>query len=577
MESPTVSTSQKRKPSLSQASTSTKRRSVSISIKVTHETTPEDRLGSPDLPIVPKNPQACLNGLPEEILLKVMETVTKMSNAYIRELPKFCLTNKRCKRIAEVVMHKKIYSTAGSYMHAQAETIASNPLLAKHVREISVLFGHTPDPKDWPGEQIVDEGTMRKVFTKILTNAHGVQTLYLTEDVDGPIKRDELAHTLGWLELMESAVASPMRGDANRFDKLKTLTLSSDSQNLSVGDISCVFRLPSLETLKLGEIYQTTAFEEWSVLDSSSSIRNLYLENVMVDITAVTQMLLMLKALHIFRYHRSTIRWEPFAAKDNPLSVWPEHSWKLLGDALRRHGDSLETVHAIDDSDQDILDLVYPDGQEVNTLGSFRDCPRLKRFHVPMEALLVTGENDLSCYLPSQLEEFGTKITQAGSRLLVTSASALVSLQYLADIRHVIVELEKGVPLRSLDLTCGLAVLKAAEIDVEVNDGEELITPDDLKSMELEEDWEDMSAGASDEDENDEVEVQQDENVEEPVEEDDANAPDTTVGSDKAVDDEPKDDFEFWTWGFMDRSITSSFKPLKLNEYMTWHMNDRTE
>jgi hypothetical protein len=503
-----------------------------------------------------------------------METVTKMSNAYIRELPKLCLTNKRCKRIAEVVMHKKIYSSAGSYLHAQAETIASNPLLAEHVREIAVLFGHTPDPKDWPGEQTVDEGTMRKTFTKILANAHGVQTLYITEDSDEPIKRDELAHTLGWLELLESAVASPIRSNANRFDKLKTLTLWSDSQNLSMGDLSCVFRLPSLESLKLGEFYHTTAFEEWSVPDSSSSIRNLYLENVMVDISAVTQMLLTLKALHIFRYHRSTIRWEPFAAKDNPLSIWPEHSWKLLGDALRRHGDSLETVHAMDDSDQDILDLVYPDGQEVNTLGSFRDCPRLECFHVPMEAFLVSGENDLSCYLPSQLKQFGTKITQASSKLLVTSASALVSLRYLTDIRHVIVELEEGVPLRSLDLTCGLAVLKAAEIEVEVNVRSKLITLDDLKSMELEEDWEDMSDGASDEDENDEVETQQDENVEESVEEDDANAPDTTVGSDKAVDDEPKDDFEFWTWGFMDQSATSSFLPFKLNEYMTWHMND---
>jgi len=394
----TVSTPQKRKASLSQASASKRTRSVSISVKVSHEATSDDGPSSPDLYLVPKNRQACLGGLPEELVLKIMENVEDIGGD--KALSMLCLTDKRCKRIAEVVLYKTICANGNHQQYAKATALASKPLLTRHVREISVFFG----------AKTIKHDMVRATVVKILANAHDIQEICLAEVRDRTTNRDELAHTLGWLQVFNSAVARPVRGDVNQFSKLKDLFIIF--RDLSAEDISCVFRLPSLQGLTLECISQTAPFENWSIPESSSSIRKLSLDNAMMDISAVAQMLSTLKVLHHFQYHRSTERWEPFGKEGNPLSVWPEHSWKLLGDALRRHRHSLEVVHATDDSDKDILDLVYPDGREIDILGSFRDFPKLKCCHVPVEAFLDprSGESDLSLYLPPQMGKAGTKV-----------------------------------------------------------------------------------------------------------------------------------------------------------------------
>lgn len=310
-----------------------------------------------------------------------------------------CLTDKRCKRIAETVMYKIIDVDDSDSECAKAAAIARNALLPRHARYIGLDFC----------EESVEK-VERESFVKILANAHDVQNVRLTEWRYRPTKHDELAHTLGWLQTLNTAVARPVLGNVNQFAKLKGLTIIAS--NLSVERLSCVYRLPSLESLTLGKVYQTTPFKNWPVPESSSSIRKLCLDEAMINIFAVTQMLLTVKALHSFTYDRNTERWEPFAAEGNPLSVWPEHSWKLLGDALRRHRHSLEAVYVMDDSDEDILDLVYPGGRENDTLGSFRDFPRLKCCHVPIEAFLDprTGASDLSLYLPPQVGEAGTEV-----------------------------------------------------------------------------------------------------------------------------------------------------------------------
>ena len=393
----TVPTPQKRKASLSQASASKRARSVSISAKVTHEATSDDGPSSPDLPIVPQNPQACLGGLPEELVLKIMENL--WANGDEKVLSMLCLTDKRCKRIAEAVVYSFLDIDDSESECAKAAAIAGNALLARHARYIGLDFY----------EELV-EHVERETSIKILANAHDVRNVRLMERRDRPTKHDDLAPTLGWLETFKSAGARPVLGNVNQFAKLKGLTIRAS--NLSVEDLSCVFRLPSLESLTLEEVYQTTPFKNWSVPESSSSVRKLCFDEAMIHISAVTQMLLTIKALHSLTYDRNTERWEPFAAEGNPLSVWPEHSWKLLGDALRRHRHSLEEVYVTDDSDEDILYLVYPGGRENDTLGSFRDFPKLMCCHVPVEAFLDPriGGNDLSLYLPPQVGEAGAGV-----------------------------------------------------------------------------------------------------------------------------------------------------------------------
>jgi len=291
-------------------------------------------------------------------------------------------------------MYKTLRAMSSTMHYKKAAAIASNHLLSEHIREISIFFGGKPVDKD--------------ACNKILANAHDIQAFHVTETYDRPEDKPK------WLQMLNSAVARPVGGHVNRFAKLKELNIAS--RYLSVEELSCVFRLPSLETLTLGEICQTIPLENWSVPESSSSIRKLHLVHAMMDISVIAQMLLTLKALHSFRYHRSTRRWEPFAADGNPLSIWPEHSWKLLGDALRGHRHSLEAVYATDDSDKDILDLVYPNGRDVDTLGSLGDFPRLKCCHVPVEAFLDSriGGSDRSLYLPPQMGKAGTKVAPKG-------------------------------------------------------------------------------------------------------------------------------------------------------------------
>ncbi|RYN45914.1 hypothetical protein AA0118_g12712 [Alternaria tenuissima] len=64
MAPPIVPWPQKRKASTSNDSISNKRtRSVSISVKFSHESVHEGLLGSPEVPVVTKNSQACLGGM----------------------------------------------------------------------------------------------------------------------------------------------------------------------------------------------------------------------------------------------------------------------------------------------------------------------------------------------------------------------------------------------------------------------------------------------------------------------------------------------------------------------------------
>lgn len=504
MATPIVSWPQKRKAPILNTSRSTKRtRSVSISVKVTHEAALQDFLGDPEVPVVPNNPQACLGSIPEELLLKVAKYLYQDRRA----LAILCRTNRRCKRVAEEVLYKNIGRL--SYNYEKAQSVASNPLLGSHVRSFDAAFC-TNMPRIWPkqyNQQPVDAKTARQTYIKVLASTHKIQhfTLEERDDYHWDAERDELARTLGWLELFNNAVKQSVDEHVNQFAHLKKLTIIANL--ISVEEISCVFRLPSLESLFLQDVHQTTPFKNWSIPTSSSPIRELALRNAMIDISAVVQMISSVKSLRNFMYDHSTKAWEPFGDEDSPMSIWPEHSWKQLGDALRKHQGSLEELYAFNYCDKTLLDIVYPDGRDVGTLGSFRDFSKLEFCGIPMEAFLdtATGEKDFSLYLPPRLKRWYTHITPRTPKLLERCVPALTSLKDVICVgqdRTVRVVLLGGLPFQALELSRAFAVLEEAGIRLEIRYDYAMITLNDLIQLEIPHD-EDDSDEELDEDQED--------------------------------------------------------------------------
>jgi hypothetical protein len=182
-------------------------------------------------------------------------------------LAKLCRTDRRCKRVAEELLYKELHSYTYGYDKAQA--INYNPELAKNVKKFDIKFGVSFGT--WPLSTSSVSGRInaevaRKVFVRALENAYNVRRISVREKDGLGTKRDELAQTLGWLKVFNNAVIESAAGSCNRFAHLKSLTIMTDV--ISAEEISCVFRMPSLEYLSLRGVYQTTPFENWRIPES---------------------------------------------------------------------------------------------------------------------------------------------------------------------------------------------------------------------------------------------------------------------------------------------------------------------
>ncbi|KAE8822875.1 hypothetical protein PTNB85_08941 [Pyrenophora teres f. teres] len=445
-------------------------RSVSISVKVNHDPMPLEPLKTPKIPAGPKNTQACLGGVPEELLLNILQKLRYSP----RTLAKLCRTDRRCKRVAEEVLYNKVTA----FDHEKARAIAATPRLALHVRscnaEIIDDFYHPEYRKDR--------------FTQVIAKAVNIHSLHVSDSSDWPgehIEHDK-HQSIGWLSLFHSAVQSGS-GPVNRFAHLSNLKIAS--AHLSVEHIASVLSLPSLKVLELQHIHQTTPFVNWSIPDSSCSIQTLRLMNTMMDVTAVAHIISAMKALRNFTYLRDTLVWEPFGGEHSALSTWACHSWQLLGDALRKHHDSLETVMAWDSSDKDIIDIVYPDGHNYGTFGSFQAFSKLKHCGGPIEAFLdvAAGEADLSVYFPPTVSTFRITMSTDNSALWTPSLSALASLRDVVrdgTRRKVDLIWEGALPTPTLSLANPLEILKQTGIELRLTINSRTLTVEKLKELE---------------------------------------------------------------------------------------------
>ncbi|KNG46581.1 hypothetical protein DDE82_001328 [Stemphylium lycopersici] len=478
-----VSSPQKRRASVSNVKGPVKRaRAVSMTLRVSHlEDSPND-IDDPKVSSVPRNREACLGGIPEELLLNIMQHLEDDEDA----LAKLCRTDDRCKRIAQEVLYKRISYIPFHYDKAKA--IARNRSLADSVRFVYWTFSRASSHASLLSEDI---RIAMRVILAILRNARNLQSITIIQLPDSRFEKYEATHIPEWLRLFNSVVNQPVAEYHNQFTHLRALSIIAMADPFQIEEMSSVFRLPSLETLRFVQVHQTTPFRNWPIPNSTCHIKNLEFRGTMIDISAFTQMISSLKALRSLTYHRSTRDWEPFGAARNPLSNWPEHSWERLGDAMRQHQSSLEEFSAFDDSDNTVMDIVYPNGRNFGLLGSFKDFQKLSTAAAPLEALLdmAGGDHDLSSCLPTNLNEFSTKLTSIDSENLAYLAPALASLEGPVCVDpdpFVQLEMTSDQLDKTPNLSGALTTLEKAGIKVNLWVGYSLFSPEDLRRMESE-------------------------------------------------------------------------------------------
>jgi hypothetical protein len=494
---------QKRKASVSCASSPSKRaRAISSSIKVSHKVpSPIAAIGNPKIPVVPQNPQACLGegGIAEELLLNVIQHLRHDRDA----LAKLCRVDIRCKRIAEELLYNTLGSGYGSAPSRWYVSVALNTVLAKNVRDISLMFRE-------PTALSEDQSSLRPTrnqLVRVLQNISDVRYVRIHEVQNLDARTDGLSNKLGWLQLFKDAAIGHAGGLSNRFAHLKELHIRAAT--LSLAQLSAVFCLPSLVSLRLERIYQTTRAETWNVPQGSCTVQKLFLASVFMDIEAVEQVLSSMKAVKNVSYHPTTIDWEPYN-QNSPKSQLPSQSWTQLGDALRKHKESLEEVETYEHADRELLESAYPEGREVGTLGSFKDFPKLRSVSAPIQAFLdiKTGEEDISLYLPPQLESFETCLRVEDENIMTCYPSALASLEKVlcpGPKSLLTVSFDGDLPFKQLFLWQPIKKLVDAGIQVHTLDGRggDEVTLDDLRDLEADEN-EDEEEEETDEDESDE-------------------------------------------------------------------------
>lgn len=192
-----------------------------------------------------------------------------------------------------------------------------------------------------------------------------------------------------------------------------------------------IFHLQALEFLQISAVYQTTPFKNWNLPKSSCNIRSLQLDHVFMDITAVTDIISSLKALTELKYYCDISLWQALSREENPLSQWSAHSWSQLGKSLQQHRDTLERLDISCLMDQDILEVVYPDGYDHGILCAFHNFPKLVSVSGPIDAFLdmKSGDDDFSKYFPPQLNYVCFSFESNNDAAMSCYSSAVASIE----------------------------------------------------------------------------------------------------------------------------------------------------
>lgn len=273
---------------------------------------PEATAADPDptMFVVPKNPEACLGGLPDELLLNI---TGRLSND---ALAKMCRTSKFYKGITEAGLYECVPECV---RYGILQELVGNTRLCKFIRKIEEIH-----PKRVNEPPILKEATNIKVlkvnlYRKIL-------------DLDG----EDIMEQCLVIKLLNGSITIPVQPDTNTFAHLEKLELRLE--NLEIRHIAPVFSLPSLHTLVLVHFVGRETNEPWPLPKSTSNITTLKLDFCILETCIIVKILKSVKKLRSFLYQ--PIICDPLYEPPYDDTRLPHIMWAELAAGLRYHADS---------------------------------------------------------------------------------------------------------------------------------------------------------------------------------------------------------------------------------------------
>jgi hypothetical protein len=410
---------------------------------------------NPMIFVEPQNPDARLDGLPDELLLVIFKEMDKDVNKC--PLVRMCLMNKRYRNIAYEVIYEKLTFYWPGREPRKMQTVANNPHLGQYVK----IYRNSTTMDQ--GEHLISTTNHAVNLREISITSSGIRDLQSSPQY----------HPL-WVRFLEATTCNAPSSFANKLTHLKTLSVYAYGQIIPIEKCTVVFRLPSLESLHLAGLCESDPLPEWDVPAASSNIKRLRLDGCCFDSTIVVQMLSCIKALeHLnYRYHHRY-------SKDRSL---PDHEQILLAHSTYSEiGAALSTqVHSLKSLvfsegfiGRSAQNLLYPEGRNAGTF-SLQSFHKLKSITTPFEALLDFKSSDtlLLQRLPAGLEELGLSIIPSRAKAFLC-APALLSVQNLftgpKKRMRIVVHCMGTDVFRELQLASVTKALEEVGIDVHVD------------------------------------------------------------------------------------------------------------
>jgi hypothetical protein len=273
---------------------------------------------------IPRNPRACLVGLPNELLVHIFELAADRWDR--SSLTRLSRTSKNLKAPADELLYKSIQITDESFFRLSA-TLQENVHLAALVRSVVLIFR---------ARDAQERGTTLQNLLDIVPN---IQSL-----------------TMGMQWSYRNFISDhSLRGLINKlwiYPTLKELTMSISISPIVLRNF---LSLPFLETLNCYLQEGVRPAEPWEILVPKSKVRHLEISGL-DDFEMISGILSSIESLKHLRMHEWLGR-----------NMYDPASWDGIKSGLATHKDSLESL--------EIIHIGYVD---FRSLDNFRDFPRLR-------------------------------------------------------------------------------------------------------------------------------------------------------------------------------------------------------
>ncbi|KAF2707613.1 hypothetical protein K504DRAFT_503842 [Pleomassaria siparia CBS 279.74] len=469
-----------------------------------------------------------LETLPEELVAKIFDHLRGDSGSLFN----VSLASQRCQRIGVNALYASVGSAGRCFVRTIVEN--SNSGLAQKVHSVEwcvkavkqypqahltarerTEFGNHVSQLQLPNAVEVDNWMNRLTLALdesaqlsiVLLLATNIRELTILSDATLSIGS---GRDFDWVNMLIDAACGSPRGLENSFQHLNRFHFEMPLSFIQMPYLACILRLPSLRTFILEGATHPFPISpaEWRCAAASSGVEHIRLDRSFLDSNVVAMLLASCKAVKTFTYEYDSITWEPFSPP--PANRWAQHSWSMIGDALRRHEDSLETLTLVDNTDAALMTIVarhfpaFQTGLDYGHLGSLHRFQKLRDVQVPLAAFTskmswapdATEYNaqDFPYSLPSGIEYLDISVDQKeypGFRPLCGESNALKTLKdavvanNFPELQRIDVFVEKSAVISRIPLLDPIEVLENKGVDVYFFLGDDYVCLQDLEQDEV--------------------------------------------------------------------------------------------